>query len=52
MEIFKLVVTSFLCLLTTIQRLIHPLKELEIFQKTLTISFVVIPNNFFITGSN
>jgi hypothetical protein len=30
MEIFKLVVTSFLCLINTIQRLIHPFKELEI----------------------
>jgi len=35
MEIFKLVVTSFLCLLTTIQRLIHPLKELEISSKNV-----------------
>ncbi len=35
MEIFKLVVTSFLCLLTTIQRLIHPLKELGISSKNV-----------------
>jgi hypothetical protein len=33
MEIFKLVVTSVLLLLTPIQRLIHPLKELEISSK-------------------
>jgi hypothetical protein len=39
MEIFKLVVTSFLRLLTTIQRLIHPLKELAIGSKNV--------NNFF-----
>jgi len=39
MEIFKLVVTSFLCLLTTIQRLIHPLKELEISSKNVNYFF-------------
>ncbi len=35
MEIFKLVVTSFLSLLHAIQRLIHPLKELEISSKNV-----------------
>ena len=52
-EIFTLAVTGFLSPTITVQRLIHPLKELRNeFQKLLTISLVETPKSFLAMGSN